>query len=148
VIPLLYAMANGLNAGSALGAGKLLDRWGPRFLGFAILVPIASAPLVFFGGPAWAITGIVVWAIGVTVQQTLFKAMVTKITPGSRRALAFGNFDGLWGVSAFLGSLALGALYDVSVAWMVALSVALQILAVPFVWVVAAPWTAKPKTDA
>ena len=138
LVPLLYAMANGLNAGSALGAGRAFDAWGPRILAGAILVPIASAPLVFLGGADLVLAGLVLWAFGVTVQQTLFKALLNRIVPANRRAFGFGTFDGIWGVASFLGGVALGLLYDVGRVWLVAVSVAVQALAVPLVW--AAVW--------
>jgi MFS family permease len=48
-IPLLYALANGMNAASSLGLGRAFDAWGGRVLSVTILLPLASAPLVFFG---------------------------------------------------------------------------------------------------
>ena len=135
-IPLLYALANGLNAASSLGLGRAFDSWGPHVLSVAIVLPLASAPLVFFGGVPSVIGGIVLWSLGVTVQESLFKAMLTAIVGAQRRATGFGTFDGIWGVASFAGSVLLGRLYDVSLVWLVAVSIALQALAVPAVWLV------------
>jgi hypothetical protein len=135
-IPLLYALANGINAASSLGLGRAFDSWGPHVLSVAILLPLASAPLVFFGAAPVVLAGIALWSLGVTVQQSLFKAMLTTLISAQRRATGFGTFDGIWGVSSFAGSLLLGYLYDVSLIWLVAVSVSLQVLAVPAVWIV------------
>ena len=135
-IPLLYALANGINAASSLGLGRLFDSWGPHVLSVAILLPLASAPLVFFGAAPAVLAGIALWSLGVTVQQSLFKAMLTTLVGAHRRATGFGTFDGIWGLASFGGSLVLGYLYGVSLAWLVAVSVALQVLAVPAVWAV------------
>jgi hypothetical protein len=135
-IPLLYALANGVNAASSLGLGRAFDSWGPHVLSVAIVLPLASAPLVFFGAWPAILVGIVLWSLGVTVQQSLFKAMLTALVSAERRATGFGAFDGLWGLASFGGSLLLGYLYDVSLGWLVAASVILQLLAVPAVWLV------------
>jgi hypothetical protein len=135
-IPLLYALANGLNAAASLGLGRAFDSWGPHVLSVAILLPLASAPLVFLGAAPAILVGIVLWSVGVTVQQSLFKAMLTTLVSVDRRATGFGTFDGLWGLASFGGSVLLGYLYGVSLAWLVAASVTLQVLAVPGVWLV------------
>jgi hypothetical protein len=135
-IPLLYALANGINAVSSLGLGRAFDSWGPHVLSVAILLPLASAPLVFFGAAPVVLAGIALWSLGVTVQQSLFKAMLTTLISAQRRATGFGTFDGIWGLASFGGSLLLGYLYDVSLLWLVAVSVSLQVLAVPAVWIV------------
>lgn len=135
-IPLLYALANGMNAASSLGLGRAFDARGPRVLAVTILLPLASAPLVFFGGVPAILLGIALWSLGVTVQETLFKAMLTSLVSAQRRASGFGTFDGMWGVASFAGSLLLGYLYDVSLVWLVTASVSLQVAAVPLVWLI------------
>jgi hypothetical protein len=53
-----------------------------------------------------------------------------------RRASAFGVFAAGYGVAWFLGSAAIGALYDVSLPAAVAFCVAAQLAALPFfAWV-------------
>src|SRR5258708_6468632 len=118
-IPLLYALANGMNAASSLGLGRAFDACGPRVPAVTILLPLASAPLVFFGGVPAILLGIALWSLGVTVQETLFKAMLTSLVSAQRRAAGFGTFDGIWGVASFAGSLLLGYLYDVSLVWLI-----------------------------
>jgi hypothetical protein len=132
-IPALYALANALNAGGSLALGRAFDRHGPALLALAIVPPVASTPLLFLGSAPLVVAGIVLWALGVTVQQGLFKAMLARLAPADRRAIAFGTFDGVWGVASFGGGLLLGALYDRGVGGLVIASVALQLLAVPFV---------------
>jgi MFS family permease len=133
-IPLLYGMANAINAGASLGLGRLFDRVGPWLLGAMALVPIATAPLAFSTAPVAILLGIVLWGLSVTLQQSLFKAWLTRLLPANRRATGFGTFDGLWGVASFAGGLLLGWLYDQRAAWLVAASAALLALAVPFTW--------------
>ncbi len=136
-IPLLYALANGQNALSSLVLGRAFDSWGPRVLAVAIVLPPASTLFAFSGTAPWVIAGMLLWSLGVTVQEGLFKAMLTRIVGADRRALAFGTFDGVWGLASFAGSLLLGRLYDVGIGPLVAVSIGLQVLAIPAVWMVA-----------
>lgn len=58
------------------------------------------------------------------------KAAVSEIIPRSMRSTGFGIFEIGFGIAWFLGSWLLGALYDISPVWLVAVSVAVQLLAI------------------
>lgn len=58
------------------------------------------------------------------------KAAVSEIIPRSMRSTGFGIFETGFGIAWFLGSWLLGALYDISPVWLVAVSVAVQLLAI------------------
>ena len=64
-------------------------------------------------------------------QETLLPSIVARMTPSHERATALGTFDGIYGVAWFVGSVAMGALYDVSLAGLVAFSLVLQFVALP-----------------
>jgi hypothetical protein len=53
--------------------------------------------------------------------------------PAARRASAYGVFTAIFGVAWFLGSALEGALYDISIPALVALSLTAQLLAIPFI---------------
>jgi hypothetical protein len=55
-----------------------------------------------------------------------------------RRSSAYGLFTGVYGIAWFLGSVAIGALYDVSFAALVTFSIVAELAAVPFLLVVRA----------
>lgn len=133
-IPLLYGMANAINALAAFGLGKAFDRFGPAVLGATAVVQVASTPLAFSDNGALAVAGLVAWGLSVTVQQSLFKAMLTTLLPSGRRASGFGTYDGLWGVASFGGGLLLGFLYDRDPLWLVAASTGLLAASVPVTW--------------
>jgi MFS family permease len=133
-IPLLYGMANAVNAVGALALGRAFDRWGPAILGTTAVVQVATAPLAFSTNGTMAVLGILAWGVSVTVQQSLLKAMLTRVLPADRRASGFGTYDGLWGVASFAGGLALGFLYDHGVQRLVIASTATLALALPVLW--------------
>jgi predicted MFS family arabinose efflux permease len=89
------------------------------------------APLVFMGGFAAALLGVIGWGIGIGAQDTLLKAVLVKIIGREKRATAFGVFDTAFGIAWFAGSATMGLLYDHSITTLVVFSVVLQLAALP-----------------
>lgn len=135
-IPLLYALAMGVDALAALSLGRLFDRLGMAVVIAAPLASMLFAPLVFLGGFYLAAVGMILWGIGMGAQESIFKAALADLVPKDRRATGFGLFHTGYGLCWFLGSALMGLLYEVSLAWLVAFSVMAQILAVPLLLVV------------
>jgi MFS family permease len=130
-IPILYAVAMGADALAALVFGRLFDR-----LGMMILVGVAAlsalfAPLVFLGGFYAALAGMALWGIGMGAQESIMRAVVADLAPPDRRGAAYGVFNAGYGLFWFLGSVAIGVLYDASIPALVLFSVAAQLLAIP-----------------
>ncbi len=130
-IPLLYALAMGVDALSALVFGRLYDRIGPGTLAIAAFVSAWFAPLAFLGGPGAAIAGAALWGIGMGWQESIMRSVVADLTPKERRASAFGVFNTGYGVCWFAGSALIGFLYTWSIPAVVVFSVAAQLAAVP-----------------
>lgn len=129
-LSLLYAGAMAVDAVAALIFGWLFDRIGLYSLMISTAVSAFFAPLVFLtSSPVLIGSGIVLWGIGMGAQESIMKAAVSKIVPRSSRGRGFGIFETGFGVAWFLGSWALGALYDADPVWLVILSVASQLLA-------------------
>jgi MFS family permease len=116
---------------AALVLGKMLDKFGIVVVLGGVAVSSLFAPLVFLGQGGMALAGMVYWGTGIAVQDSLFKALVAGLVPSQRRSTGFGVFDTGFGVAWFLGSAAMGALYDYSIAGVVILSVVLQLAALP-----------------
>lgn len=131
-IPLFYAVAMGVDAVAALALGRLYDRWGLMVLLGAVAVTAWFAPLVFFGGFAVALAGVVLWGIGMGVQESVVKAVLAELVPPKRRATAFGIFHTGFGLCWFVGSALMGLLYDLSLGVLVAFSIPLHLSALPF----------------
>lgn len=128
-IPIFYALAMG-----AAGAGSLV--FGRRFdaLGLVVLVPgmligAAVAPLAFLGGFVPALVGTILWGVALGIHEAIMSAAVSSMVPASVRGRAIGLFTAIFGIAWFLGSAALGALYDVSRVWLVVVSVLPQLAA-------------------
>src|SRR5438477_2991349 len=100
-----------------------------------LLISAAFAPFVFLGGSLLALVGMIFWGIGMSAQGSLFQAMLTGVIPAEKRSTAFGLFDTGYGIAWFLGSAAMGLLYDKSILAVVLFSVLLQIAALPVLYV-------------
>jgi MFS family permease len=131
VIPLLYAVAMGVDAVAALTIGKLYDKRGMGIMIVLPLISIAAAPLVFASSRSAAIAGIVLWGIAIGIHETIMRAAIGDMVPIARRGWAYGIFYLAFGLSWFVGSLAIGALYAVSITAVIIFAVVLQAASVP-----------------
>jgi MFS family permease len=132
-LSLLYAAAMAVDAFAALFFGWLFDRIGLKALILSTLCSAFFAGFVFLtGNPVLIGVGIVLWGVGMGAQESIMKAAVSSIIPRAHRSAGFGIFETGFGVAWFLGSWLLGALYDVRPLYLVLVSVAVQLLAVPF----------------
>lgn len=133
-IPLLYALAMGVDAVAALLFGYLLDHIGIMALIVAVLLSVGFAPLVFLTSAV--IWGMVLWGIGMGAQESIVRAIVANLVPPERRGSAYGIFSTGYGLAWFLGSLLMGVLYDRSLGLLVLVSVVLQLLGLPLLlWI-------------
>jgi MFS-type transporter involved in bile tolerance (Atg22 family) len=135
-IPLLYALAMGVDAVAALVFGRLFDRTGISILVVAVFLSLMFPPLVFLGNSHLAIVGMILWGIGMGAQESILKAAVAGMVPMDKRASAYGTFSAGYGLSWFLGSALMGILYDQSVNLLVVFSVVIQFAAIPILWLV------------
>jgi predicted MFS family arabinose efflux permease len=131
LVPVFYAAAMVTAALAALAFGKLLDKIGWVATVAAFFLGALFAPCVFLGGFGFALTGMILWGVGMGAQDALLKAMLAGVIPPGKRSTAYGVFDTVFGVAWFAGSAAMGMLYDRSVMAVVIFSMALQLAALP-----------------
>lgn len=132
-IPLLYALAMGVDALAALVFGRIFDRAGVLVLAAGVGISLLFAPLVFLGGGVGALVGVTLWGIGMGAQESIMRAAVAGMVESDRRGSAYGIFHAGYGACWFLGSATMGVLYTVSVPLLVGFSVAAQALAIPLI---------------
>lgn len=130
-IPLLYAVAMGVDALAALLFGRWFDRVGIPILVVAALLSASFAPLVFLGGFPLAVAGIILWGIGMGAQESILRAAIATMVSQDRRGAAYGIFNTGFGVFWFLGSALMGILYDLSLPALIAFSVVMQLASAP-----------------
>jgi predicted MFS family arabinose efflux permease len=130
--PILYAIAMGVAGIAALILGRLFDKKKMIVLIFATLLSSFFAPFVFWGGFAGALTGMIIWGIGLGAHESIMRAVVANLVNPNRRATAYGMMNMWFGISWFLGSALMGALYDISIPALITFSILFQLIAIPF----------------
>ncbi len=130
-VPILYSVAMGAAALAALTFGRLFDRKGIFVVIAAVLLSSIFAPLVFLGGFAPSLIGMVLWGVGMGAQESIMRAAIPAMVQRDRRATAYGIFNMGYGVFWFLGSFLMGFLYDFSMPSLIVFSVAAQLASVP-----------------
>jgi Major Facilitator Superfamily len=133
LVPVFYAVAMAVSGLGSLAFGRIFDRSGIAVLVPLIIVSAAYAPLAFLGGFWVALVGVAIWGLGMGVQESIMSAAVAPMVSPDRRSSAYGLFTGVYGIAWFLGSVAIGALYDVSFVALVTFSVAAELAAIPFI---------------
>lgn len=132
-LPLLYAGAMLVDAVAALFFGLLYDKSGVKALVWSTIISAPFAVFVFmFDSVPMLLVGIALWGVGMGAQESILKAAVTSMVPKASRATGYGMFECSFGAFWFLGSWALGVLYDVNITVMVVVSVAAQLASIPF----------------
>src|SRR5207247_2883552 len=135
LIPAFYAVAMASSALASIPLGRLFDRFGGNIGQFAFFISAAAAPFVFLGSSVFALIGMIFWGIGMSAQGSLFQAMLTGVIPPEKRSTAFGFFDTGYGIAWFLGSAAMGLLYEKSILVVALFSVVLQLAALPLLFI-------------
>ncbi len=130
-IPMSYAAAMGTGAVSNYILGRWFDRSGFRVLLWTFAVGALFTPLVFFGPPAFAWIGMMLWGLNKGAQDTILKPALAPLIDADRRTTAFGVFDTCFGSAWLIGSITFGLLYDHSLGVLTAISLAGQLLSIP-----------------
>ncbi len=110
-IPVLYALAMGVDGLVALVAGWGYDRFGLVTLAAVPVFAAFAAAAAFQGQTVLVITGIVAWGVAMGLVETTMRAAVGDLSPREARGLAYGIFNTIFGLAWLLGGLALGSLY-------------------------------------
>ncbi len=132
LIPVLYAVAMGIDAIAALIFGRLFDRKGVSILVVSTIISSLFAPFAFLGGFYAAVIGIALWGIGMGAQESIMRAAIANMISADKRASAYGVFNFGFGLFWFLGSALMGLLYDISMPALIAFSVIAQLASIPF----------------
>lgn len=130
VIPILYAVAMGAAALTALASGRVYDRYGLRGL---VSLPVlgAAVPFLSFSTTAALVwVGALLWGAVMGVHESTMRAAVADLVPPERRGVGYGTFTAVYGLAWLAGSAIIGALYDVSIDDAIVFTVAVQAVAV------------------
>jgi MFS family permease len=130
-VPVFYSVAMGVSGAGSLIFGRLFDRFGVSVLVPLTIISALSTPLVFLGNFWLSLLGVAAWGLGMGVHESIIPAAVAVMVPQQRRGSAYGIFTAGYGVFWFLGSVAIGILYDVFLPALIVFSVVAEIAAIP-----------------
>jgi len=140
-IPLLYAIAMGIDAVMALAVGKTYDRLkNKRKNENAGLFVLLVIPLLTMFIPLLAFTmsyeliviSVVLWGMVMGTHETIMKSAIADITPLKKRGTGYGIFSTFYGLAIFGGSVMVGVLYDFSISLLIVLTVVIEGIALYF----------------
>jgi len=135
VIPLMYAGAMGVVGLTALIFGRLFDRYGIQVIAVGIVVSLLTLPFGFLGGTIGGYIAVACWATGHGAQDATLRSGISQVVSMNKRGSAFGAFNAVYGVLWFLGSVAMGLLYDHSLMALVIFGSLMQLLSAGvFIW--------------
>jgi MFS family permease len=129
-IPIFFAIAMAIDALAALAVGQLYDRIGLPILVTVPLLSLPIAPLAFSASYEMAFVSIMLWGAVMGIQETVMRAALADIIPVAKRGSAYGFFNAVYGLSWFVGSILMGALYSINVFYLVAFSIILELVSV------------------
>jgi len=130
-IPIIYAIAMGVDAVAALIVGRTYDRIGLTSL---LAVPLLTLPIPFFAfstSYSSVLIGMVLWGIVMGVQETIMRAAVADLTPIERRGFAYGVFYTMYGAGWLLGGALMGLLYELSINYLILFAVVMELISIP-----------------
>jgi MFS family permease len=135
-IPIIYAIAMGVDALAALLVGKTYDRIGLISL---VTVPLLTLPIPFLAfsrSYSLVLIGIILWGVVMGIQETTMRAAIADLTPVERRGFAYGIFNTAYGAGWFLGGALMGLLYELSINYIILFVVIMELISIPLFFVV------------
>jgi MFS family permease len=128
-IPIVYAVAMGVDALAALASGWVYDRVGLRGLGVLPVLAAVVPALSFSTNAALIWVGALVWGAAMGIHESTMKAAIADLVPPARRGTGYGVFTTVYGLAWLAGSAAIGALYDTSITAATLFIVGAQVIA-------------------
>jgi MFS family permease len=130
-IPIMYAIAMGVDAAAALLVGKTYDRIGLISL---LAVPLLTLPIPFLAfshSYSLVLISIVLWGGVMGIQETVMRAAIADLTPIERRGFAYGIFNAVYGAGWGLGGVVMGLLYGHSISYLILFAVVMELISIP-----------------
>ncbi len=135
-IPIIYAIAMGVDALAALLVGKTYDRIGLISL---LAVPLLTLPmpfLAFSSSYSLVLISIILWGVVMGIQETIMRAAIADLTPIERRGFAYGVFNTVYGAGWLLGGAVMGPLYELSINYLILFAVIMELISIPLLFMV------------
>ncbi len=137
MVPLIYVLVQGVDAGVALLAGYAYDKFGIRILTLAFILSVFPSLFVFIDTQLTTLLiAAIFFGIVLGMQESIYRAAVTQFAPVSSRGTAYGIFNTGLGVGFLISGGIFGVLMGFKVAFIIILFYAVlsQIIAIIALW--------------
>ncbi|MEM2995710.1 MAG: MFS transporter [Candidatus Bathyarchaeia archaeon] len=114
IAPLLYLFVQLVDAPTALVSGYAYDKFGTKFLVLPFILSVFPA-LFAMGGNELSIFMVALAFSGLVLgmQESVYRAAVSELTPVSSRSTAYGIFNVVYGLGELVSGLAFGLFIDI-----------------------------------
>jgi MFS family permease len=113
LVPLIYLLIQGVDAPTALAAGFAYDKFGIKVLIMPFLLSLLPSLLVMGSlDLAIIVVSAVFFGLVLGMQESIYRAAVSRFTPVSARGAAYGVFNTAYGVGFLISGAVYGLMVD------------------------------------
>jgi MFS family permease len=122
IIPLIYFLIQGIDAPAALLSGYAYDRFGIGVLTVPFLLSLFPSLLAMFNSSLlMLVAAAAVFGLVLGMQESIYRAAVTHLSPLSSRGTAYGIFNTAYGTGFLISGIVYGTLIDFNLSFATAL---------------------------
>jgi len=115
MVPLIYLLIQGVDASVALLSGYTYDKVGIRVLTLPFLFSLFPSLFTIVDSElATLIVASIFFGIVLGMQESIYRAAVSELTPLSLRGTAYGSFNTAYGVGFLISGVIYGLLIDLN----------------------------------
>jgi len=113
IVPLIYLLIQGVDAPVALIAGYAYDKFGIRVLVMPFIFSLFPSLLTMVSAELSTLIAVaVVFGLVLGMQESVYRAAVSELTPVSSRGTAYGIFNTAYGVGFLISGAVYGLLME------------------------------------
>ena len=113
IVPLIYFLIQGVDAPAALLSGYAYDKFGVEVLVLPFLLSLFPPLLAMIdSGLPMLIAAAAVFGLVLGMQESIYRAAVSQLSPVSSRGRAYGIFNTAYGIGFLVSGAVYGALID------------------------------------
>lgn len=113
IVPLIYFLIQGVDAPAALLSGYAYDKFGIGVLVLPFALSLLSPLLAMIdGGLLMLVFAAVVFGLVLGMQESIYRAAVSQLSPLSSRGTAYGIFNTAYGIGFLISGGVYGVLID------------------------------------
>ena len=131
IVPLIYLLIQGVDAPMALIAGFAYDKFGIGVLVMPFVLSLFPPILTMMdAGLPTLLAAAVFFGLVLGMQESIYRAAVSELTPISSRGTAYGIFNTAYGVGFLISGVVFGILWDLRMSFVITVCYALAMQAI------------------